>query len=293
MNRFLLGLVERATLRAAVLERRPRSLFEPTAPPVAGLGPIDGAEQTESDGIDPRTGPSRGSAPASLPHREPAADGGPAAGSTRIESSREAEAPPSLGRPAAPASSPAGSAGGEPQPVRSTTPRPDELEQGPRHEAALATAIPLPPPARGRGRLPTPARRPPQAQAASIEHAAGAAHAPLHGRGAWPASADPAITGPAPTPPGGPPATASMPVLSPGPRIPGPPPVLVRSQAGPGAQQPNGIAAAPPAPVHVTIGRVEVRAALPAVERSPVRRPPAGPRMTLDDYLHGRRGGSR
>jgi hypothetical protein len=45
----------------------------------------------------------------------------------------------------------------------------------------------------------------------------------------------------------------------------------------------------PPAPptIHVTIGRVEVRATPQATVRQPVPRP-GGPRMSLDDYLQSR-----
>jgi hypothetical protein len=47
----------------------------------------------------------------------------------------------------------------------------------------------------------------------------------------------------------------------------------------------------PPA-IHVTIGRVEVRAMMPAAQVKP---PPerSAPKMSLDDYLRSRNGGQR
>jgi hypothetical protein len=46
--------------------------------------------------------------------------------------------------------------------------------------------------------------------------------------------------------------------------------------------------AAPPTPViHVTIGRVEVRATAPTTSKAPTARP-AGPKLSLDDYLRSR-----
>ena len=47
-----------------------------------------------------------------------------------------------------------------------------------------------------------------------------------------------------------------------------------------------------PSPVHVTIGRIEVRA-VPAPSPQKRDTPVAGPRLTLDDYLRGRGGNAR
>ncbi len=56
--------------------------------------------------------------------------------------------------------------------------------------------------------------------------------------------------------------------------------------------QPLEVEAVPRAPtIHVTIGRIEVRAAPPIA--SPRRTPPASPAMSLDEYLRQRRGGDR
>jgi hypothetical protein len=84
----------------------------------------------------------------------------------------------------------------------------------------------------------------------------------------------------------------NVPLLGSGPRVPGLPASIVHSSSG-RVPRLNGGDEPPPAPVHVTIGRIEVRASAPAAERQPVRRSPAGPRMSLDDYLNGRRRGSR
>jgi len=294
VNPFFAGLVERATLRAPVLERRPRSLFEPVAGAVNGLVATDRAEQAERgdpDGFGDRPRPPAEQDDSSVGSGgEPATSGAPGARLTRLERST-AETPHHLDNPVASASSPARHAGDEQRLVLATTSQHGKHEQFTRLETTLATALPLQFSARENGHPPRLALM--STQPYPPKHATDVAHGPPHARSVQPASADSLTTGPAPTTIGGPPARTSVPLLQAGPHIPGPPALLVRSQGGPGALQPNGIVATPPAPVHVTIGRIEVRANPPAADRTPVRRPPAGPRMSLDDYLNGRRGGSR
>jgi hypothetical protein len=101
------------------------------------------------------------------------------------------------------------------------------------------------------------------------------------------ASPDPATIVQALAAHAGAPATGAL--LRSGPRVPGPPALLVQSQRPADLSRSGGISAAAPPPVHVTIGRVEVRANASGAERPPARRA-AGPKLTLEDYLHGRRG---
>jgi len=320
MNQFLAGLIERATLSAPVLERRPRSLFEPLEPSMEPIA-LDGAELAEPADLDldldERMGPSQRHEAASLPRPERATGDGPKPPSLRSVSAPAEEVPPPPGGPASPAEevppptgspaslvfSPARHVSGEPRLVLPAAARHVELERFTEphepHETTPAPARPLPSPARDRAPLPMPARL--SAQRSPIRHDAGATHEPPRARNAQPPRArnvqppraDSLLTGPAPTAVDPPLVQASVPLLPSGPRLPVPPALLARSQAAPRALQSNGLAAPPPAPVHVTIGRVEVRATSPAADRPPARRPPAGPRMTLEKYLNGQRGGSR
>jgi hypothetical protein len=70
------------------------------------------------------------------------------------------------------------------------------------------------------------------------------------------------------------------------------PPALIAGAQAAWRNPRAGVAAPAPAPVEITIDRIEVRAEAPA-SRTGARRPPPGPKLTLDDYLQGRRGGRR
>ena len=85
MNQFLIGLVERATLRAPVLERRGRSLFEPSAPSVAGPPALEGDDPGSGDLDAQLAAPRAGSAPRAP--REPTREGEPAERRDRSEPS--------------------------------------------------------------------------------------------------------------------------------------------------------------------------------------------------------------
>ncbi len=63
------------------------------------------------------------------------------------------------------------------------------------------------------------------------------------------------------------------------------PPMAAVQPPGPGP------AAPPPQVIHVTIGRIEVRAAAAPTAPEPRRTSPAQPRVTLEDYLRRRNGG--
>jgi hypothetical protein len=248
---------------------------------------LDSAELAERDDLDEHMGLSQRHEAASLPRPERATGDGPEPPSARSASPPAEEVPPPPGSPASPASSPARHGSGELGRFTET----EEMTPTPARQ--------LPSPARDRGPLPMPARL--STQRSPIRHAAGAAHEPPRTRNVQPPrtrtvqppSADSLLTGPAPTAIAPPLVQASGPLLQSEPRLSVLPALLARSQASPRALQSNGLEAPPPAPVHVTIGRIEVRATSPAADRPPARRPPAGPRMTLENYLNRPRGGSR
>jgi hypothetical protein len=300
VNPFLAGLVERATLRAPALERRPRSLFEPVV--AKGGVAIERLGQATPDDPDDRRDPVERDDPPSTGRGELAADGDPVARAPRLASSAEA-AQPHRGMPAAPAFSAARPAGNEPRLASVAEAPRGELEPGawleaPRDELEPVTRLDRLP-AAAAWRQPPPLERqlppmPPRGAAPPdlARRVDAVTRRPSHARKAPPERDDlPAIV-PAPSIPGALPAGTHAPLLRPGIHIPGPPALIVQASAGRGSRL-NGGEAMPPAPVHVTIGRIEVRASAPAAERPPVRRSPAGPRMSLDDYLNGRRRGSR
>jgi len=300
VNPFLTGLVERATLRAAVLERRPRSLFEPVAGsvdgPVYGPAAIDGADPAAPSELDECVGRAARDDSPSPPGREPATGGDPGADLPRIEQPEAADAPRRPARsvaPGLPAWRPVGDAGGE---GFAAPPHGDRepaawLEPAPRGEPALAPALRGPRSSRnGRRQPPMPVRA--AAQPQPLEHGDEVGQGPPRARHAHAAAAGSPTAAPAPATTAGPARGTRAPLLGAGPYLAGALTSIVRSHAGPHAPRSNA-AAEPLAPVHVTIGRIEVRAAAQAVERPIPRRPAAPPRMSLDAYLNRRRGGSR
>lgn len=71
-------------------------------------------------------------------------------------------------------------------------------------------------------------------------------------------------------------------------------PIIARANANVAPARRPATAAAPamPASVHISIGRVEIRAVTTAAEK-PRTSTPAAPRLSLDDYLRARNGASR
>jgi len=291
VNQFLAGLVERATRRVPVLERRPRALFEP----MAGQGgvAIEGIAPAAPDELEGRIDPiEREDAPSAL-GRDRATGRDPGAHAPRLEDPAEA-APPDRGaafRASRPPSneprvaSAAGAPHGEREPVAPLDERDPVTRRDPR--SAPAPREQAQPSERRLLAMPPRVAAPP--------YLAGRADGVI--RGPSRARKDPAAVdalfaaAPAPPIPADLRAVPSVPLLGSGAHIPGLPASIVQSSAR-RAPRPNGDGE-PPAPVHVTIGRIEVRASAPAAERPPVRRSPAGPRMSLDDYLTGQRRGSR
>jgi hypothetical protein len=296
VNQFFTGLVERATRRVPVLERRPRGLFEPAA--AQGGVAIEGIAPAAPDEREGRIDPiEREDAPSAL-GRDRATGRDPAAHAPRLEDPAE-PAPPDRGaavsvfRASRPPSdeprvaSAAGAPHGERDPVAPLDAQRDERDPVTRRDPRSAPAPREQPQPSERRLLAMPPRvaAPPYLAG----RADGVMRAPSRTR-KDPAAVD-AVFAAAPAPaPADVPAGPSAPLLS-GAQIRGLSASIVQSSTR-RAPRPSG-GGEPPAPVHVTIGRIEVRASAPPAERPAVRRSPAGPRMSLDDYLTGQRRGSR
>lgn len=343
MNEFFTGLVGRATQRVPVLERRPRSRFEP----VARRGPaieLDGAAPAAAEDLggvtDGAGGESLGArrrdpVARRASARVPALEGAAAQslgslrssvvqpGSVQLEGEAQTPAAAFVARPEE-ADLPEASEGES----KDESKQSDGLDPAARLEPAFASRS-MPPaaipfarvdprkPARAGAALdfaaPEPHRAmraalaPPAVQPSSAELAA----ATSISRAARPAS--PVASGSLAAPPRfTPQAPRNVDGQPAGPAMPGAPGSLAHAvsallaprvtsplaQAGPATigrdrgPRPNGPAVSAPAPVHVTIGRIEVRATAPAADR-PIRRAPPQPRLSLEDYLSGRRGGAR
>lgn len=66
-----------------------------------------------------------------------------------------------------------------------------------------------------------------------------------------------------------------------------------QSRAAPRREAPASTTPAAPAPVQISIGRIEIRASSNAGAERPRPAGPAGPRLSLDDYLRSRNGAAR
>jgi hypothetical protein len=325
VNEFFAGLVGRAAQRVPVLERRPRSRFEP----VASRGPaieLDGAAPADADDLDGVTDGRDGPAgePSGARRREPAAG----RASVRVPplDGAAAPAPLALASPAVLArevqpeaiDEPAAVARLEPALASRSISAPAAIPLAPvdRLEPAHAGAAPefaAPELHRPLRAAVTPSVRPSLAEPAAVTPIPrGARHGSAATSGS-PSAASPRFATHATHAPQAPRDVDGQPDRSAVPGGPGAPALrtlpslLAPRAASPLAQaapapiarpavdrgtRPNGPAAVSPPPIHVTIGRIEVRATTPAADR-PIRRAPPQPRLSLEDYLSGRRGGAR
>ena len=280
-----MSIIERAENRAPVVQRRPRALFE--AGPVSNdLLTTEVAVETERDArVDTH-------APTFVPERRPA-----------DRPSRHAHRPIEQSEPRA-AASPA-----RPVSVRAAetppTPRPErevEVLEPTRHTPPeqIETPRPLPTPIASRAVDRHVAHRPVQRDAAPIESPPPIVQKRVRETSA-PALDEPrrltrAVATPIPT----------VPVRSTRPETKIQTPTAPRATAIPTRRESAAVlfaksrsvkSAAPqvsvaPAPVHISIGRVEVRAtAAPHATARPAKS--AGPRLKLDDYLNDRDRGGR
>ncbi|MDI3560156.1 hypothetical protein [Bradyrhizobium sp. Arg816] len=273
MNGLFERLAKRATLSTPVLERRPRAIFEPTGP--------------------------RGSARIE-----------------NVEAETFAEAAPSLAAMSAPAAPPAPRIT-SPTPVIERSEHGFEQARGPDRPPPATAArrvMPVPPPAAARAAQLVPARTelaPPQ-RPASQAAGARAAEAPPPARQTPPpapiverrteverrievhhttreTNAKAAL--PQAPPQGARPSHVTLPPVR--------PQAVLQASARPTPATQIARAralAAPPAPaaaplVQLSIGRLEVRA--PAPEKRAAAKAAARPRLSLEAYLDGRRGGER
>lgn len=275
MSEFLTHLIERAAGQAPMLQRRPRALFEPVEPDAAAPALLEA-------GHEPIAASPRPVMPTPLARNE-------------------AQAKPLTPQPVLPTTN------GLPQPLPATVPQallkergrvlqPEALqplvrhtelphigETGPGRDAEqISTVVDS-----GKPALPTAAPATPMSKARRLKAAAEPAHEPAQrerrrqpgdGAAVRAASSHAAERRDLPPPP---PMTV--------PRRPAAAAVLMaKAQTAPRAE--FAATAPPPAPVQISIGRVEVRAHT-AAEPRPRAAAPAAPRLKLDDYLRQRGGG--
>ena len=257
MNGFLAALVARTEGRLPVLERRPRSPFEPVA----------GAAVTHLAEPEPR--------------QDDAHSAPPSPTVTPRAARPEARDPPTPDQDMR--TEPAAQRGGLlwPEPM-AVTDRPSAPRH---HEEQTATArtgaLPTAPEARSMAHdAPAVAQR---VASSSAVHARGR-HEHAQGTGPLAAAATQVRT----APPAGAlqvrPAAVAQPAM-----------LLARAQAPSVARRQSQAAAASvptPAPVQISIGRVEIRAVQSAADK-PRAVGPAAPRLSLDDYLPRRNGAAR
>ena len=280
MSGFFAALLARADGRLPVLERRPRAVFEP-APGAAAAGRTPRRPGRHGDADEDAVAQPWPDAPALAP--APLAGTRAAAGPARDASTM----------PAAP------------QVLR--WPRPPEatLLAPPRTEHVSPAAAAQPPaPART-----TPSGRPaplPAATHAAADTlpdrggAARAAAAPAAAPHARPAAAQPTLPHAGATQIDSARTAGARAAAAATPRSAAPPPqrnttpavLIAKAHAERGARHESAPAAAlAPAPVQISIGRIEIRA-VPASAERPRAAGPAAPRLSLDDYLRARHNGS-
>jgi hypothetical protein len=295
MSDFLAGLVDRAGERAPLLERRPRSLFEPLAsvPPLPAAILAAAAEGEGEPAVDsdmPQAAPKTAS------RKKPDETASVARPSRARSESNETSAPPPQAQPAPMAirmtsnnaSRDDGAARGATAPHRVVDGR-NEHEPNVLHPVQPASKTPMSPLQRA------PAIRADhevRASSSSPSIASSAAGAHLV-RSPSPEPRSAALPPVTSLRASSPPASA-MPVrgtLHPAAVRSMPAQTLVKAQERARTQNAETSPPAAPAPVHISIGRIELRA---AVASAPVHAPKrTALRLTLDDYLRERSGGPR
>jgi hypothetical protein len=293
MRSFFVGLVDRATLRAPVLERRARSMFEPSGVGHSRPSALDGHVKTET-GDD--AGISDSPRPASRHHDSPSAPvfmtaNRPDARSIEVTRARE------IGR--------------SPQPAAEAGP--SEASVRPSFSGGKLGMISDQ--RRGRGFLPTledkvvesllqrgdapsaaygPEKRPKTAMLALLAPSTQAEHRTIMAGQSRPRGRARAATNFAEAPASGNgPAQIDAPVLRSALRVSAPSPLIARTLPVARSWRPNNPEKAMP-PVHISIGRLEVSANVMPPTRAPApARGPSTPKMTLDDYLNRGPGRSR
>ncbi|NML46843.1 hypothetical protein HHL11_24070 [Ramlibacter sp. G-1-2-2] len=274
MNAFLAGLVDRAQGRAPVLERRPRFLFEPRQAGAGGVEVVEqlvGAEapraQVQAVRVEPQPvarAVDRPAVPPEAPllpakHERVASPRAPAPDRPGLPSLETRPGPRTL--PAA--TEPSRRAQSKPQRVREPAQVPTRRTSSPGTETAVTrkAQAALPATTSEAAVRPAIAAKPAAPILSTVQH--------VHHHTT--------VQAPARTTS----ATPSRAVL------------MARAAQPPAARRDPAPASAQPAPVQITIGRVEVRA-VPAAQPDRPRAPaPAAPRLSLDEYLRRRNGASR
>jgi hypothetical protein len=284
MTDFLTSLLERSRGLGLGLAPRIPSVFEP---PGAGEPWLAGGETVLPAGTPPPSRPPSGSAAGDrIPARSREAtppDPGPGLGG---DAGGTGTGPPAAARSAIP---PAGTVA---PPAGTVAPRPAAAASDAERELLADFAVPRAGPARrrlGPGIEPGTTAAPPAARIrpAAPEEAAAYPPVPAAALGPAPPREQPATDRGSGSEPGG----AALRAVEPLPPRPGtltPPSPLSVPLVLPERPRPAGVPAAMPAPapkptVHVTIGRVEIRAVTAAAP--PARRSPAARSTSLDEYL--------
>lgn len=280
MNRFLAGLVERAEGRAPVLQRRARSLFEPESLPNAAIvEPLEREELRVSPAPHaPVEEAPRSPRPANDP-RKPRDDGREIV-RRRLHESRTAPAP---AREAPPPTPPHEESRRAPPPANAV--RAEQSDDRPRRPSARPAPLPTPPPVTVPTAAVLPVRLAPQRTVTTLGSVEPAARARRNEDTPPPTQPTPVVRRASAQP--------AVPALARrAPPVVQHPAVLLAKAQTAVARRDHAVPPAP-APVQITIGRVEVRAAPAGSERAPQRAGPATPRLSLNDYLRERNGGSR
>ena len=255
MNGFLAALVARTEGRLPVLERRPRSLFEPVAgAPATHFAEHEPQQHDVDSALSPPTATPRAPRPEArdLPTQDHGLHAEPAARRVGLL---------------------------WPEPIAAIDPHAATKLDEERPATARAREVPTAPDERFMARRALAVAPPIEASPAVHPRAR---HEHAQGTGLLAAAPTP-VRG---TPPAGTlqlrPASSARPAM-----------LLARAQAPAVTRRESPHAAAPtPAPVQISIGRVEIRAVQASADK-PRAAGPAAPRLSLDDYLQRRNGAAR
>ena len=284
MNRFLAGLIDRAEGRAPVLQRRPRALFEPEGH--GNAQPVESFEQTEMRERSPRSrvdSPTEDERSSREPRHHEAHSESDWHHHSAITTRRD-----DTGDRMTRAGDDARHSGAlQPDhvpPLRTRLVPAADADPTPRRSTPREPAVDHPGP-------PVPAvQRTPREERQAKRPEASVAEQRLAIRRETRVEAPPAVTrttvvervsaSPSMRPSRATPQAASRSAV-----------LLAKAQTSTQIRRERPAPPAP-APVQVTIGRVEVRAVAAKSERVPASAP-AGPRLSLDEYLRQRNGAAR
>lgn len=284
MNRFLAGLIDRAEGRAPVLQRRPRALFEPEGQ--GGVRPVETFEQTEMQDRSPRSrveSPKEDARPSREPKQREAHTE-----SDRNRHSAMVTRRDDTGDRATRAGDDARHRGAlQPDhvpPIRTRIMPTADADPTPKRSTPREPAVDRPgPPAPAVQRAPKEERQPKRLAAPVAEQRVviqRETRTEVPTTATRPTIVERVTASPSMRPNRATPRDASRSAV-----------LLAKAHTSPQIRRERPAPAAP-VPVQVTIGRVEVRAVATKADRARTSAP-AGPRLSLDEYLRQRNGASR